>query len=94
MRAENIRATHRPNGKVCAGCGQTWPCTEIAWADGTPLDARTLRRRKARAVAMFAAIPLTIVGTAYAPTWVLVVLFFGVPVACGIALVVASGRRP
>jgi hypothetical protein len=39
---------------VCACCGQTWPCTEIAWADNIPLAAATLRRRKIRAVLVVA----------------------------------------
>lgn len=95
MRAENIRAAHRRNGRVCAGCGQSWPCTEIAWANDIPLSVATLRRRKLRALVLLAAIPLTIVGAPYLPTWALVALFFvGIPVGGLVLLVVASGRRP
>lgn len=94
MRAEQIRATHRRSRSVCAGCGQSWPCTEIAWADDTPLDARTLRWRKIRAVALFAAMLVVLVGVAYAPTWLLVVLFLGMPPAAVAVLVAMSRKRP
>ena len=93
MRAEKIRSTHRRHGRVCAGCGQSWPCSLIAWAGDAPLSAWTLRWRKVRAVGLIAVVPLTIVGVGYLPTPVLVALFLGIPVAALVALI-ASRRRP
>jgi len=93
-RAEQVRARHRRHRKVCAGCGQSWPCTLIAWANDAPLSARTLRWRKIRALALFAAMLAVLVGVAYAPTWLLVVLFLGMPPAAIAVLVAMSRKRP
>jgi hypothetical protein len=93
-RAEEIRATHRRNRKVCAGCGQSWPCTEIAWADDAPLSAWTLRWRKIRAVALIAAMLVTPVAITWLPFWCLLVLFFTLPPAAIAVLVAMSRKRP
>lgn len=93
MRAEVIRATHRRNGRTCAGCTQTWPCTQIAWADDLPLPAGTLRWRRACGLAAVAAVPLTLMGVALLPTWALLVLFVGIPLLGLLLLIAASGRR-
>lgn len=95
QRIEHIRGTHLRHGRVCAGCGQSWPCTLIAWADEAPLSAATRRWRRLRAFGLFAVLPvIVIIDVAYLPTWALVALFLALPVAALVGLIVASRRAP
>jgi hypothetical protein len=54
QRRAEIVSSHRRDRRVCSSCGQTWPCTSIAWATDQPLSGATLRWRKVRGAAIVA----------------------------------------
>lgn len=96
-RVEEIRSTHRRNGRVCGCCGQSWPCTEVAWADGRteePAIPWTLadRARVAAAAVICVGVDLGLSQVVPAPTSV--VLLILLPVVLAVVLILMAKRRP
>jgi len=94
-RVAEIRSTHRRNRRVCAACGQSWPCTEIAWVTEREPVQRWTRAERARfaagVVVLGVVLPFGL--SRILPVPASVVLLVLIPVAVGAALVMAGWRR-
>jgi len=95
-RVEEIRSTHRRNRRVCGCCGQSWPCTEVTWADGRtaePAAPWTLAERARVAAAGILAGLLAVGLSRVLPVPFSVALLLLIPVALAVALVVTRWLR-
>lgn len=98
QRAAQIRSVHCPTRRgrhrVCVACGQSWPCTDYAWATWEPprWSRGDTARALAVAVAVFVGVP--ILTYRLLPAWAWAALLALVTLAGGWTLVALSRRRP
>jgi hypothetical protein len=98
QRAAEIEATHRCTRRagrlVCGACGQSWPCTDYAWAVGEATGWTVGDVVRVFAAALIAVVALPAVTYHLLPTWAWLLLLVLAPFTFLGILVLASRRRP